>query len=172
MEAKAQQSSDSTALLTEHGHALTHGQGHTPTHGHGQGQGQGHAGAHGQGATAPIAIPKAGIGRWAPHPQQQPGRSTAQGSTASPMATMPMVQNSFVSPPISPVDDCELEYNFVLWRADQLVGNAPLGSPPRRPPAGPATPCGCNDYSTIENECGELVCMSCGVVCGRIHVHQ
>ena len=88
------------------------------------------------------------------------------------MATMAMVQNSFVSPPTSPVDDCELEYNFCMWLADQQAGNAPLGTPPHRPPAGPATPCGCNDCSTIENECGELVCMSCGVVCGRVHVHQ
>jgi hypothetical protein len=85
---------------------------------------------------------------------------------------MAMVQNSFVSPPTSPPDDCELEYFHLMWRADQSVGNAPIGTPPHRPPDGPKTPCGCSDCSTIDNGCGEIVCMSCGVVCGRVHVHQ
>jgi hypothetical protein len=84
---------------------------------------------------------------------------------------MAMVQNSFVSPPTSPPDDCELEYFHLMWRADQSSGNAPVGTPPHRPPAGPKTPCGCDDCSTIDNGCGEIVCMSCGVVCGRVHVH-
>jgi hypothetical protein len=90
----------------------------------------------------------------------------------SPIAAMALVQTSFVSPPTSPPDDLELEYHQLMWRADQQAGNAPCGTPPHRPPSGPASPCGCNDCITIENGCGEMVCMNCGIVCGRVHVHQ
>ena len=107
----------------------------------------------------PIAIPRS-TQRLAVGPLKQPAIA----------ATMAMVQTSFVSPPTSPPDDCELAYHHLMWRADTLTGDAPVGTPLRLPPAGPKTPCGCNDCSTIENDCGELVCMNCGVVCGRIHV--
>lgn len=85
---------------------------------------------------------------------------------------MTMVQNSFVSPATSPPDDCELDYMFTMWRAEQQAGQAPVGTPPRAPPRGPCTPCGCSDCNTIDSGSGEIVCMSCGVVCGRVHVQQ
>eukprot|EP01043_Picozoa_sp_COSAG02_P041351 COSAG02_NODE_3419_length_6778_cov_2.101362_5_plen_161_part_00 len=150
--------------------------------GQGQGCGQGGEGAGGGvgvgvagvAGSAPITIPRtAAVGRGGLTGDLGSARGQRHnGVRLSSIATMAMVQNSFVSPPTSPPDDCELEYFHLMWRADQSSGNAPVGSPPHQPPAGPKTPCGCNDCSTIDNGCGELVCMSCGVVCGRVHVHQ
>jgi len=93
----------------------------------------------------------------------------------SPLAAMAMVQNSFVSPAspaASPPDELELEYQMLMYKADQQSGHAPGMTPPHRPAEGPRSPCGCSSYNPMDNGYGEMVCMDCGVVCGRVHVHQ
>ena len=93
----------------------------------------------------------------------------------SPLAAMAMVQNSFVSPAspaASPPDELQLEYQMLMYKADQHSGHAPGMTPPHRPPEGPRSPCGCASYNPIDNGFGEMVCMECGVCCGRVHVRK
>jgi hypothetical protein len=76
------------------------------------------------------------------------------------------------SPAGSPVVDPELDYHYLMYLADCESGHAPIGSPPRETPCGPATPCGCPNFESVQTTEGEHVCINCGVVTGRVHGHH
>jgi hypothetical protein len=73
------------------------------------------------------------------------------------------------SPAVSPPGSLELDYSYLMFLSDRDGGGAPEGSPSREPPKAPTTPCGCSNYSGVDNLHGEMVCENCGVITGRIH---
>ena len=102
------------------------------------------------------------------------GLSPTTCATSSSPVTV--VSNAFangVSPPSSPPDECELDYHYLMWIAERNSGSAPAGTPARSPvreePRSVPTPCGCTNFDAVDNGDGELVCISCGVVTGRLH---